>query len=55
MALLLFFLRPIVGLWALSAGALVTTIGVAGEMLLVTEALGPVYERLDVTSAERPD
>ncbi len=54
-ALLLFFLRPIVGLWALSAGALVTTIGVAGEMLLVTEALGPVYERLDVTSAERPD
>lgn len=54
-ALLLFFLRPIVGFWALSAGTLVTTIGVAGEMMLVTESLGPVYERLDVTSAERPD
>jgi len=54
-ALLLVFLRPIVGLWALSAGALVTTLGVGAEMMLVTESLGPMYERLDVTSAERPD
>jgi hypothetical protein len=54
-ALLLVFLRPIVGLWALSAGALVTTLGVGAEMMLVTESLGPMYERLDVTSTERPD
>ena len=48
-------LRSFVGAWALSAGALVTTLGVVGEMLLVTRSLGPVYERLDVTSTERPD
>ena len=54
-AALSWLMRPLVGPWALSAGALVTTLCVVGEMVLVTRALGPVYERLDVTSTERPD
>jgi hypothetical protein len=28
---------------------------VAVEVLLATEALGPAYERLDITSVERPE
>lgn len=48
-------LRPLVGPWVLPAGALLTTAIVFGEMVLVTEALGPVYDRLDVTSVERPE
>lgn len=54
-AALSWIMRPLVGPWAFSAGSLVTTLCVFGEMLLVTRALGPVYERLDVTSTERPD
>lgn len=54
-AALSWLMRPLVGAWALPAGALVTTLCVIGEMVLVTRALGPVYERLDVTSTERPD
>ena len=49
------FLRPIVGPWVLPLGALFTTLSVVGEMVLVTAALGPVLERLDLTSVERPD
>jgi hypothetical protein len=33
----------------------VTTAFVLVEMLLATEALGPVYDALDLTSVERPD
>jgi len=49
------FLRPIVGPWVLPLGALFTTLSVVGEMVLVTAALGPMLERLDLTSVERPD
>ena len=48
-------LRPILGRLFLPVGALVTTITVVVEMVLVTTALGPVFERLDITSVERPD
>ena len=54
-AALSLFLRPIVGPWVLPLGALFTTVIVVGEMVLVTEALGPVLEQLDVTSVERPE
>jgi hypothetical protein len=47
--------RSAVGPWVLPVGALVTTATVVGEMMLVTEALGPTFERLDVTSTERPE
>ena len=42
-------------MWVLPAGAIVTTLCVVVEMLLATRVLGRVYERLDVTSVERPD
>lgn len=54
-ALMAVFLRPIVGPFILPVGALVTTLTVVGEMLLATRALGPVYDRLDVTSTERTE
>ena len=41
--------------WILPAGAFAMTVGVAFEMLLVTQVLGPVFERLDVTSVEPPE
>jgi hypothetical protein len=34
---------------------MLTTLSVIAEMWLVTGALAPVYERLDVTSVEPPD
>jgi hypothetical protein len=34
---------------------LMATLIVVAEIVLLTEALGPVYEKLDVTSVERPD
>ncbi len=49
------WLRPVVGPWVLPVGALLTTLMVVGEMLIATELLGPVLEKLDVTSVERPD
>jgi hypothetical protein len=47
--------RPLVGPWILPLGALLTTAIVVTETVLVTEALGPVFEKLDVTSVERPE
>ncbi|HEY7170026.1 MAG TPA: putative ABC exporter domain-containing protein [Vicinamibacterales bacterium] len=44
-----------VGPWVLVPAALVCVATVAVEVLLATEALGPAYERLDITSVERPD
>lgn len=52
---LMLWLRPIVGPVVLPVGAAITTLTVVGEMWFVTQALGPVYEQLDVTSVERPD
>ena len=49
------WLRPIAGPVVLPIGGAITTLTVVGEMWFVTQALGPVYDRLDVTSVERPD
>jgi hypothetical protein len=54
-AALAIWLRPFVGPAVLPAGAVITTLSVIGEMWLVSGALAPVYERLDLTSVERPD
>jgi hypothetical protein len=54
-AVLAIWLRPFIGPAVLPAGAMLTTLSVIAEMWLVTGALAPVYERLDVTSVERPD
>jgi Putative ABC exporter len=44
-----------VGPWVLVPAALICVATVAVEVLLATEALGPAYERLDITSVERPE
>jgi len=44
-----------VGPWVLIPAALICVVTVAVEVLLATEALGPAYERLDITSVERPE
>jgi hypothetical protein len=43
------------GPWTLVPGAVVCLAVVGIELLLATEALGPLYERLDLTSVERPE
>jgi hypothetical protein len=53
--LLFLLLQDSLGMWVLPIGAIVTTAFVLVEMLLATEALGPVYDALDLTSVERPD
>jgi len=55
MAVLSIVFRPLVGPWILPIGALLTTAIVVTETVLVTEALGPVFEKLDVTSVERAE
>lgn len=44
-----------IGPWVLVPGAVVGTIGIAVELVFVTEALGRVFERIDLSSIERPD
>lgn len=44
-----------VGAWILIPAALMATVIVALEVLMATEALGPAYERLDLTSIERAE
>jgi hypothetical protein len=41
--------------WILPVGGLAMTVGVTVEMLLATRALGPLFERLDLTSIEPPE
>jgi len=48
-------LRPLIGPWIIPIGALLTTAIVVAEAVLLTEALGPVFERMDVTSVERAE
>jgi ABC-2 type transport system permease protein len=43
------------GPWILVPAALVCAALIALEALLATEAIGPLYEQLDITSVERPD
>jgi hypothetical protein len=52
---LTFFLRGWLGPWVLPIGAFVTTTAVIAECWGVAELLGPVFERMDLTSIERPD
>ena len=54
-AVLSFFMRPLLGALVLPIGAFVTTLAVIGECWVVSELLGPVFERMDLTSIERPD
>jgi hypothetical protein len=48
-------LYPLAGPWVLVPAALVCGAIVGVEVVLATEAMGPAYERLDITSVERPD
>lgn len=54
-ALLSFTLRRALGPVVLPIGAFVTTMAVCAEVWVVTEWLGRAWDRLDVTSVERPD
>jgi hypothetical protein len=54
-ALLSFTLRRALGPVVLPIGAFVTTMAVCAEVWAVTEWLGRAWDRLDVTSVERPD
>lgn len=44
-----------VGPWILIPGAAIGTVIVTLEVLMATEALGPAFDRLDITSVERSD
>jgi ABC-2 type transport system permease protein len=50
-----FAVRPLLGTGALVAAAAVCAVIVGIEVLLATEALGPAYERLDLTDVERAE
>lgn len=54
-AILWFAFYRFVGPWILIPGALSGALIVAIEILIATEALGPAYERLDITSVERAE
>lgn len=54
-ALLSFTLRRAMGPVVLPIGAFVTTLAVCAEVWVATEWLGRAWDRLDVTSVERPD
>jgi len=54
-AVLWFAFRRLLGWWILIPAAAVCTAIVGMEVLVATEALGPAYERLDLTSVERGD
>ncbi|MBS1818676.1 MAG: hypothetical protein JSU08_12155 [Acidobacteria bacterium] len=47
--------RPFIGSLVLPIGAVVTMTIVMGEVWVATEVLGRVYDRLEITSIERPD
>jgi hypothetical protein len=48
-----FALSTAAGAWAMVPAAAVCSLVIGLEILLTTEALGPVYERLDLTAIER--
>jgi len=51
--ILIFAFRRLVGWWVLVPAAAVCSVIVGTEVLMATEALGPAYERLDLSSIER--
>jgi hypothetical protein len=50
-----FALRAVAGASAVVPGAIVCAAIIAVEVLLLTEALGPAYERLDITAVEHAE
>jgi putative ABC exporter len=50
-----FAFRRLLGWWILIPAATVCSALVGVEVLMTTEFLGPAYERLDLTSVERPE
>jgi len=48
-----FAFRRLIGAWILIPAAMVCTTVIALEVLMATEALGPAYERLDLSSVDR--
>jgi hypothetical protein len=51
--ILWFAFHRLIGQWILIPAAAICTAIVAVEVLMATEALGPAYERLDLSSVER--
>jgi len=54
-AVMWFVLYPLVGPFVLVLAGAISAAVIAIEILVMTEALGPAYERLDLLSIERPD
>jgi hypothetical protein len=54
-ALVWFVLRGVLGVAVFVPAALVVTTIVLVEVLIAIEALGPIYERMDLTDIERPE
>jgi hypothetical protein len=52
-AILWFLFRPVIGPWILIPSAVIALVLIVFEVFLATEALGPAYETLDMTSVER--
>jgi len=54
-AVMWFVLYPLVGPLVLVVAGAISAAAIGIEILVMTEALGPAYERLDLLSIERPD
>jgi hypothetical protein len=54
-AIVWFAFRTVLGPGALVPGAIACTLVVGVEVLLATEALGPLYEKLDILAVERAE
>ncbi|HWF84449.1 MAG TPA: hypothetical protein VG222_06370 [Vicinamibacterales bacterium] len=54
-AIVLFVFRPLVAIGALAPAAVACAAVIGVEVLLITEVLGPVYERLDITAVEHAE
>jgi hypothetical protein len=54
-AIVWFACRTLLGAGALLPGAVVCAVVVGIEVLVATEVLGPLYERLDVLAVERAE
>ena len=54
-ALIWFAFYRFVGAWVIVPSSAACALVIAIEILLMTEALGPAYERLDLLAVERPD
>jgi hypothetical protein len=48
-----FAFSRLIGVWSIVPASALGAAVIGIEVLLITEALGPVYERLDLSSVER--